>query len=336
MVVRWLFTCADPGPSRRGDRCAAARVRRAARRLRAEGRAVSRLAVAGDAGTLFDRFAYSLRREVSEPALDEVLGQVLAAAPIGDRQGESAWPLALDRHHYAADHAYAGGVLAIELLFDARGRIVSFALRPRMPLPADPGAGRDVRLQLPVAGTWWVFWGGSEERENRHAVAPDQRHAYDLVTWRRRGTARRRGTRNEHYFAFNRRVVAPADGLVVEARDGVRDNRPQVELRNPAAPAGNHVVLALGGGRYVVLAHLRRGSVGVRVGEHVRAGARLGRVGNSGNSSEPHLHVHVQDSPTLFAGIGLPVAFGPLVLDGRHVGHATPVQGQLVAAGDHL
>ena len=162
-----------------------------------------------------------------------MLGQVVAAAPIGERKGESAWPLALDRRHYAADHAHAGGVLAIELLFDGRGRIVSFALRPRTPLSADPGAGRDVRLALPVAGTWWVFWGGCEERQNRHAVAPDQRHAYDLVTWRRRGTARRRGTRNEHYFAFDRRVLAPADGLVVEARDGVRDNRPQVELRNP-------------------------------------------------------------------------------------------------------
>lgn len=153
------------------------------------------------------------------------------------------------------------------------------------------------------------------------------------MKWRRGGTAAGDGTSNKDYFAFDQRIVAPASGTVVEAVDGVRDNRPGVELENPAAPAGNHVVIALGGGPHVVLAHFKRGSLRVRAGQRVRSGQLLGRVGNSGNTSEPHLHVHVQDGPELFAGIGLPIAFGPLVVSGDRVARARPVQGQFIAPG---
>jgi hypothetical protein len=205
-----------------------------------DGRDVGRLVLAGDARALFARFTPEYAQEVSEESVRELLGQVLATGPIGARRGESALPLGTDRRAYAADHEWAGGVLAIEVAFDARGRIAGLGLEGRTPLPPDPGAGRDVQLRLPVAGTWWVYWGGPTERQNYHAPTPDQRHAYDLVQWRRGGTARGKGTRNRDYFAFDRRVVAPADGVVVEAQDGVRDNRPLVEGENPAAPAGNH------------------------------------------------------------------------------------------------
>jgi murein DD-endopeptidase MepM/ murein hydrolase activator NlpD len=98
----------------------------------------------------------------------------------------------------------------------------------------------------------------------------------------------------------------------VRVRDGVRDNRPQVEVANREAPEGNHVVLRLATGERLLLAHLRRGSVRVRPGQRVRAGAPLGRVGNSGNSSEPHMHLHAQTR----GGTGVPVAFRRLLVDG--------------------
>jgi murein DD-endopeptidase MepM/ murein hydrolase activator NlpD len=69
---------------------------------------------------------------------------------------------------------------------------------------------------------------------------------------------------------------------------------------------GNHVVLDLGDGRYALFAHLKPGSVRVRVGETVRRGQVLGLVGTSGNSSEPHLHFHVMDNPSPLASNGLP------------------------------
>jgi Peptidase family M23 len=124
-----------------------------------------------------------------------------------------------------------------------------------------------------------VYWGGRTERQNNHTVTPDPRHAYDLVKWRRGGTFVGRGTRNRDYFAFDRRVVAPAGGVVVEAHDGLRDNRPFLEGASRPAPTGNHVLLALGADRYVLLAHLKRGSVPVHSGQRVRTGQALGRVG---------------------------------------------------------
>ena len=97
-------------------------------------------------------------------------------------------------------------------------------------------------------------------------------------------------------------------------------------------PAGNHVVLDLGHGEYALLAHMQRGSVRVRVGDRVRTGDVLGLTGNSGNSSEPHLHFHVQDRPGLFGGArGLPVSFVDYRADGRRVARGTPVQGQFIA-----
>jgi murein DD-endopeptidase MepM/ murein hydrolase activator NlpD len=325
-TVLALVPAASAGAPPRGYKEARAEIVR-------DGRAAARLIVAGDASALHARLAPAYAQEVPEATLRELLGQVLAAGPIGERRGESALPSGPDRRHYIADHAHAGGVLAIELSFDAQDRITYLRLRSRTPLPPDPGAGQRVRLRLPVAGTWWVWWGGPDERRNYHAVFPAQRHAYDLAKWRRGGTFRGSGTHNGDYFAFGHRVVAPAAGVVVEARDGVRDNQPQVEIENPDAPAGNHVMLALGPGRHVLLAHLRQGSVRVQPGQRVRAGQVLGRVGNSGNTSEPHLHVHAQDSPTPLTGIGLPIVFGPLIVDGAHVGRAAPVQGQFISPG---
>jgi hypothetical protein len=301
--------------------------------VRTEGRQLTELVAAGNADELFDRFTPELARQFPKGALEEVLGQTLAAGPIGHRLGESALPVGRDRRLYSADHRWAGAVFATEFLFDSGGRVAGIGLRPREPLPPDPAAGYTLRaqLRLPVPGTWWVYWGGPDERRNYHAVTPDQRHAYDLVVWRRGGTHHGPGSRNSDYFAWDRRVVAPADGVVVEARDGVADNRPQVEGSNPQDPAGNHVIVDLGFGEYALLGHLRRGSVRVRDGERVRAGQPLGRVGNSGNSSEPHLHFHLQNQPRLSAGIGLPLSFRGLEVDGHPQARATPEQGQFIA-----
>jgi murein DD-endopeptidase MepM/ murein hydrolase activator NlpD len=301
--------------------------------LAREGRAATRLVAAGDARALHDRFTPALARRVSRPALARLLAGTRATAPIGGRIGETVLPLGGDRRTYVADHRWGDGALGITFAFTAAGRIGAALIRPREPLPPDPAAAAPPSvLRLPVAGTWWVFWGGPSERQNHHAPVPDQRHALDLVQWRDGGTARGRGTRNADYHAWDERVVAPAAGTVVAARDGVRDNRPQVTVENRADPAGNHVLLDLGAGRHVLLAHLRAGTVAVRPGDRVSAGALLGRVGNSGNSSEPHLHVHVQDGPRLLAGTGLRMAFAGLVVDGRRRERAEPVQGQFIAS----
>ncbi len=129
----------------------------------------------------------------------------------------------------------------------------------------------------------------------------------------------------EDFIGFGAPVLAPAAGVVVIAHDGEEDHaarRSQLALvpymagqaqrlrHGPGAIAGNHVVIALGaGGPFVLVAHLRRSSLSVRVGTRVRAGQLIGECGNSGNSTQPHVHVQVTDSTDWPSARGLPIAF---------------------------
>jgi hypothetical protein len=129
----------------------------------------------------------------------------------------------------------------------------------------------------------------------------------------------------ELFVGFGRPVLAPESGRVVVVHDGEPDHearRSQLALvayalgqpgrarRGPAGLAGNHVAIALGDeGPFVLLAHLQHGSVQVQAGERVREGVPVARCGNSGNSTEPHLHLQVTDSTDWTNARGLPFAF---------------------------
>jgi hypothetical protein len=114
------------------------------------------------------------------------------------------------------------------------------------------------------------------------------------------------------YRAYGAPVLAVAVGVVVRARDGVSDNVPVGEVPSQLTPdiaAGNHVVLDIGGGRFVLYAHLQPGSLRVRTGQRVASGDVLGLVGNTGNSDFPHLHIHVMDGRSPLGSDGLPYVF---------------------------
>ena len=129
----------------------------------------------------------------------------------------------------------------------------------------------------------------------------------------------------ERFVGFGAPVLAPLGGTVVNVHDGEPDHharRSQLSLvpymlgqagrlrRGAAGLAGNHVVLELAQGRgYLALAHLQCGSICVARGDLVRSGQRLGACGNSGNSTEPHVHVQVMDRPDPMVAAGVPLAF---------------------------
>ena len=139
----------------------------------------------------------------------------------------------------------------------------------------------------------------------------------------------------EAFTGFGVPVLAPAAGTVAAVHDGEPDHKArrspfalagyaltqrQRVRQGPAGIAGNHVVLATGSGAapaYILLAHLRRRSTAVAVGDTVRPGTQLGECGNSGNSTEPHVHLQVCDSMDWERARGLPLAF-------RHPGTGTP------------
>lgn len=152
-----------------------------------------------------------------------------------------------------------------------------------------------------------VGQGGGNLLLNQHAGHAQQRFALDITEinafgFRAAGLA---PGSLDRYEIFGAMVVSPCDGQVVSARDGLPDLTPPE--RDRGNPAGNHVIVDCGGFQ-LELAHLRSGSVKVAAGDRLHVGGEIGRVGNSGNTSEPHLHVHAVDPksqravPLTFAG----------------------------------
>jgi hypothetical protein len=177
--------------------------------------------------------------------------------------------------------------------------------------PKDP-----VTIEMPFAGEWYVFSGGRSALVNNHWPTVPQRHALDMVQVRNGATYR--GDKNDltSYYAFGKQLVAPARGRITE----VLDSRPNMAIgeSDRRHPEGNYLILDIGNGRYVMMGHLLPESVTVGVGDVVRRGQPLARVGNSGNTSEPHLHIQVQNrgdfQNTLGAQRTYPVLFSNTVL----------------------
>jgi hypothetical protein len=113
----------------------------------------------------------------------------------------------------------------------------------------------------------------------------------------------------EDYTVYGQQALAATDGEVVLVIDGLEEQVPG-ELPGMALPLdqadGNSVVIRIGDGLYLSYAHMQAGSITVAEGEEVERGAVIGLVGNSGNSSAPHLHVHLMDGPSPLASSGLP------------------------------
>jgi murein DD-endopeptidase MepM/ murein hydrolase activator NlpD len=230
-----------------------------------------------------------------------------------------------------ARHARAARPILTEWVFDEQFAVIGFVIKPE-PVPAPSrylAYQTRNRLRLPFDGAWYVFWGGRTVEQNYHAVVRTQRFAYDFVVVEAGRTHRGDGGRVDDYYCWNRPVLSPASGLVVAAVDTLPDNAPG--RMDATHPVGNHVILDLGQGEYALLAHLRSGSVRVAAGQRVEPGAVLGRCGNSGNTSEPHLHFHLQDSAELGTGEGLPASFNDYVADVEAIDRGEPVRGQTVA-----
>jgi murein DD-endopeptidase MepM/ murein hydrolase activator NlpD len=199
------------------------------------------------------------------------------------------------------------GSLDMTISLDALGKIDGLWFRQPAPKVAAP-ARNSTPLYLPIEGTWLVFWGGDSGDINQHHEVPNQKFAFDLIGIGPDGqTHRGQGTRNEDYYAYGRKILAPADGVVIEVIDGVRDNAPG--SMNPYSALGNCVVLQHKPNEVSVLAHFQPRTIRVKPGDKVKRGAFLGRCGNSGNSSEPHLHYHLQSSAIIQDGLGIKCFF---------------------------
>ena len=190
-------------------------------------------------------------------------------------------------------------------------------------------------LQLPFAkgDEWFVFWGGRTVDINYHTAYPDQRFAYDILAMVDGSTHKGDGKSLEDYYCFDRVIVAPGAGRVISVENGLADNSPGV--MDPANALGNHVIIDHGNGEYSFMAHFKKGSVLPKQGQEVKAGEPIARTGNSGNTSEPHLHYHLQNTPTFgTGGKGLPAQFRRYVSNGSPIERGEPIKGERIQSGE--
>jgi hypothetical protein len=224
---------------------------------------------------------------------------------------------------------YSEKMLA-QLAIDESGIIYSIYINV-LPVVADnPNLDyiTKTNLVLPFESEWYVIWGGRTLEQNYHAAYMDQRFVYDFLIVKNGSSYKNDGKNNEDYYCFGMELYAPADGVIHTVENNVHDNVPGV--MNNEYPPGNFIVIDHENGEYSIMAHFKQSSIVVKPGDTVKQGQFLGLCGNSGNSSEPHLHFHMQDTPIFGNGIGIPAFFNNYFADGLPVEKGEPVQGQII------
>ena len=185
------------------------------------------------------------------------------------------------------------------------------------------------KMKLPFKGEWTVTWGGDTKEQNYHVESIAQKNAFDFLIYDEKGsTHKRTGESNEDYYAFGKELYAPCDGEVVLVVDGVKDNIPGV--LNPIYIPGNTVIIKIATGEYAFFAHFKQHSIMVKQGQKVSTGALLGLCGNSGNSSEAHLHFHLQNVEDMTKATGAKCYFDQLKVNGEMKSDYSPVKGDKI------
>ena len=186
------------------------------------------------------------------------------------------------------------------------------------------------KMKLPFKGEWSVTWGGDTKEQNYHVESVAQKNAFDILIKDEQGSTHKgSGESNEDYYAFGKELYAPCDGEVVLVVDGVKDNIPGV--LNPIYIPGNTVIIKTATGEYAFFAHFKQHSIVVKQGQKVTTGALLGFCGNSGNSSEPHLHFHLQNTEDMTKATGAKCFFDQLKVNGVFKSDYSPVKGDKIS-----
>ena len=191
-------------------------------------------------------------------------------------------------------------------------------------------------VRVPMDEEMIVLGGGDKVSQNHHAFYPDQRWAYDLVV----APAGHQAKKLEEYGCYGKSVFAPTGGVVHKVIADQPDQPAGVYIPNYQNPVGNAVWIAPAQGGYLVIAHLQAGSVTVQQGQKIKEGIVIGKCGNSGNSSEPHIHIHYQEHdpheyPINFA-LGNPLSFHQQQGPARPVGGGHLEEERFILTGDRI
>ncbi|MDT0700363.1 M23 family metallopeptidase [Staphylococcus chromogenes] len=160
---------------------------------------------------------------------------------------------------------------------------------------------------MPIDDKFYVYWGGDNELLNYHHAYTNQKYAYDLVVVNKGLTYTKDSSKVENYFCYESNVLAPCSGEVIKVENTINDN--EIGDKNEYQFLGNYIVLKHANEEYSLIAHLKKDSIKVAIGDKVNSGELIAQVGNSGNSTEPHIHFQLMDNSDLMNAKSLKIRF---------------------------
>jgi len=184
-------------------------------------------------------------------------------------------------------------------------------------------------LELPFENEWHIGAGGKSILQNHHFIPHrHQRYAMDIIQVVNGKEFTGDGNQNEDYYCFGKRLNAPGSGKIVALENNIVDNIPG--FLNTDKPLGNYVIIDHLNGEFSFMVHFKQQSITVSVGDTVVKGQEIGKTGNSGNSTGPHLHYHLQTTANVYDGMGLPTQFNNYYTNNIFTQRGEPVQGQAI------
>lgn len=265
-----------------------------------------------DYETLYSYFTKEKKKQISKKALKKLIQdynrfahQHKCFVDIGtEKYDENVWLDAFENYGVSI-HVTHGKISA--LLFK--------------PLYSFKDKHTTLTYQFPFNDEWFVYWGGDNELFNYHYPLETQRYAYDFIKINKDSGMSyfEDGMRCEHYYAYNTPVYAPLNGVVVDIENNIKDNR--IGQTNQRQPLGNYVMIKHSTNEFSLIGHLKQHSIKVNIGDEITDNVMIGLCGNSGNSSEPHIHFQVSNQPSLLEGQSLKVNFE---------NNRTPIKGETI------
>lgn len=234
--------------------------------------------------------------------INRLTGEIRSMQFVGMRDGAHVYRLEFDR-----------SVAEMVVSLNGQNQISGLFMSPPKPAGVAILERNTTPMRLPFNEEWFVYWGGVTEAQNYHVREISQQYAYDLLMVKEGASYSGDPKNNESYYAFGKEIVAPCNARVVQVIEGVPDNIPGVT--NPRDLTGNTLVLQTAIGEYILFAHLKEGSIVVEEGQEVVQGEVMAQCGNSGNSTEPHLHLSLQNTIEMSDATGGKLYFERLMVN---------------------
>lgn len=229
---------------------------------------------------------------------------------------------------YAYSLTFEKGKSKMYLALDEKRKISSLFI-PRNPSENVSLLERNITPMIfPFKKEAFVYWGGDNPELNYHMEDLNQQYAYDILMVANGAPYSGDPEKNESYFVYGQDLMAPCDAKVYRVIDGVEDNKPGVV--NSQALTGNTIILETDQKEYLLFAHLKANSIQVKKGDIVKQGQVIAQCGNSGNTTQAHLHLQLQNTPDLYNTIGAKLYFKKVHVNGEIKEDYMPVKEDFV------